>query len=280
MTMETNRMPLAVIAGAGVAGLAAAWWLSQTGWRAAVVEKAAELRNGGHMMGLSGPGVLTSRKMAILPDLRQGAFQDHEEHLYNDRCGREILRLNYRELLSHTDWITLRRTSLVDVLHRTVSSRADDRMSTTVRQMEMRKEGVDVVLSDGNGLRADLLIGADGLRSQIRSMAFGRDAMRFAQLDYRYVMYDVPAPFALSAGFESYAEPGFQTEYYALDDARPAVLYVWRSEASGRVAVADRPPLLRRLTQRSYSNVTAPLDVVADGEAIVMNDLTMVQMPT
>ena len=280
MTTEQKKMPLAVIAGAGIAGLAAAWWLSRAGWRAIVVEKATDLRNGGHMMGLSGPGLLTARHMDIVSDLQQVALQDHGEHLYKDRRGREILRLNYRELLAKTDWITLRRTSLVDVLYRTVASRAEIRMSTTVRQLETRQDGVDVVLSDGTALHADLLIGADGLHSEIRRMAFGQDANRFAQLGYRYAVYDVPAPFALSAGFESYAEPGLQTEYYAIDDGRVAVLHVWRSEAVGRVAVADRLPLLRRLTQRSHPSVTALLDAVPDGEAIVMDDLTMVEMPT
>ena len=65
LTPAHRNAPLALIAGAGIAGLAAAWWLHHIGWRVHVVERASHLRDGGHMMGLSGPGLGTARRMGL-----------------------------------------------------------------------------------------------------------------------------------------------------------------------------------------------------------------------
>ena len=152
-----------VIAGAGVAGLACAWWLARQGWRAVVAERAPHLRDGGYMMGLSGPGLLTARRMELVPALR-AVEREIGENVYRDRRGREVMRIRYRELLRELDWITLRRTDLVQVLHAAVRDHAEIRLATTVADCSQDAHGVDVTLSDGSQLRADLLIGADGVR--------------------------------------------------------------------------------------------------------------------
>ena len=57
--------PLALIVGAGVAGLTAAWWLDRAGWRSIIVERAPDLHDGGYMMGLSGQGYATACRMGL-----------------------------------------------------------------------------------------------------------------------------------------------------------------------------------------------------------------------
>ncbi|MFH7112192.1 FAD-dependent oxidoreductase, partial [Achromobacter xylosoxidans] len=59
-----------VIAGAGVAGLACAWWLARQGWRAVIGERGPHLRVGGFMLGRSGPGLLTAGRMELVPPRR------------------------------------------------------------------------------------------------------------------------------------------------------------------------------------------------------------------
>ncbi|AIT27702.1 FAD binding domain protein [Bordetella holmesii 44057] len=178
---------MAVIAGAGVAGLSNAWWLTQAGWRVVVVERAADLRDGGYMMGLSGPGLHTARNMGLVPALR-AVEHDIRENIYRDRHGREIMRIRYRDLLEQLDWITLRRSDLVRVLHEAVRDRCELRLPCTVQQWQDNGEKVQVSLSDGSHWQADLLIGADGVHSTLRSRAF---ASRYEALGYRYAAYDL-----------------------------------------------------------------------------------------
>ncbi|MCY1202837.1 hypothetical protein D9M72_143310 [compost metagenome] len=269
----------AVIAGAGVAGLACAWWLTRLGWRAVVVERAAHLRDGGYMMGLSGPGLLTARRMDLVPALRE-VERDIGENVYRDRRGREIMRIRYRDLLTELDWITLRRTDLVQVLHAATRERADIRLATTVASHVQDTGGVDVALSDGSQLRADLLIGADGVRSSLRAAVSGAGTAVLSPLGYRYAAYDAADDTGMDRDFLSYAAPGHQVEYHGLGNGRKAVLHVWRSRATGWVEAPDRLGLLRDLSRGAHAEVGRLLDGLPSDTPIVMDDLALVELPS
>lgn len=277
------KQGFAVICGAGVAGLAAAWWLRQAGWRVLLAEQAQNLRDGGHMMGLSGPGLATVRRMGLVPQLRQVAYTDMGQHVYRDRSGREILRIKYRDILSGIEWITLRRTALLQVLHEAVLAQEaalELCFGVTVEQVQQHAHGIDIRLSDGSQHTADLLIAADGVHSTLRRQHFASDAMCLKPLGYRYASYDVADTQKLGEDFLSYAEPGLQSEYYALAEGRLAALHVWRSSEAGMVLPSQRHALLQLQTARSYQFVRSTLAAVGRDDAIVIDDLALVELPS
>src|SRR5690606_28837768 len=96
----------AIVIGAGVAGLAAAWWLHRIGWRVTVLERAAARRAAGYMTGVSGPGLEIARRMALIPK-REAAACVVNENVYRDTRGRELLRLRYREFLKDLPYVAL-----------------------------------------------------------------------------------------------------------------------------------------------------------------------------
>jgi 2-polyprenyl-6-methoxyphenol hydroxylase-like FAD-dependent oxidoreductase len=277
------KQAFAVICGAGVAGLAAAWWLRRAGWRVLVVEQAQDLRDGGHMMGLSGPGLATVRRMGLVPQLREVAYVDMGQHVYRDRRGREILRIDYHDVLSGIEWITLRRTALVQVLKQALLEQSDDlemRFGVTVAALQQDADGIDIQLSDGSRHAADLLIAADGVHSTLRRDYFSSDADCLKSLGYRYASYDVADKQQLGEDFLSYTEPGLQSEYYGLGGGRLAALHVWRSHASGLVPSDQRPALLQQQTARSHQFVRGTLAAVGAQDPIVVDDLALVELPS
>lgn len=268
-----------MIAGAGVAGLSCAWWLTEKlGWRVVVAERAAHLRDGGYMLGLSGPGLFTARRMGLVPALR-AVEREIGENVYLDRRGRRIMRIRYRELLDELDWITLRRTDLVQVLHQAVRDRCEIRLATTVTDCRQDDAGVDVALSDGTSLRADLLVGADGVHSALRASVSGPQGCPPVPLGYRYAAYDVADTLGLERDFVSYAAVGHQVEYHGLGEGRMAVLHVWRSADAGPVPASRRRALLAGLAQDSHPDVSRILASLPEGAPLVMDDLAMVEMP-
>lgn len=60
--MKTKRV---LISGASIAGPAAAYWLANYGWEVTVVERAAQLRNGGHNIDIRDAGREVARRMGI-----------------------------------------------------------------------------------------------------------------------------------------------------------------------------------------------------------------------
>jgi 2-polyprenyl-6-methoxyphenol hydroxylase-like FAD-dependent oxidoreductase len=266
--------------GAGVAGLSCAWWLAGAGWRVIVAERAQHLRDGGYMMGLSGPGLYTARRMGLVPALR-AVEREIGENVYRDRQGRELMRIRYRELLKEIEWITLKRTDLVRVLHEAIIDRCELRLGVTLSACRNNEQGVEVTLSDGEALRADLLIGADGIHSELRERIFGADieAGRLEQLGYRYAAYDVDDSIDLAHDFVSYAAVGQQVEYHGLGDGRLAALHVWRSAEHGPVAASQRRELLARIAARTHPEAARILASAPVDTPIALDDLAMIDMP-
>ncbi|MEW5421455.1 FAD-dependent oxidoreductase [Amorphus sp. 3PC139-8] len=267
-----------LIAGAGVAGLASAWWLARAGWTVTVVERAPSLRNGGYMIGLSGPGYASAERMGLLPRLSEVSYEI-QENVYRDRKGREFLRLKYRDFLQGLPYLALERTDLIAALFETVPDGVDLRLATELTSLETDGKDVSARLSDGAVLHPDLVIAADGLRSQVRSRIAGEHAEHYAHLGYRFAVYEVDDTLGLGSDFLSFAEPGHLAEYYALRGGRLAAMHVWRDGETGPVAPEARWNLLEKVTARSAEPVRAFLQTAKAGPPPLVDSLTMVDLP-
>jgi len=270
--------PLAVIAGAGIAGLASAYWLNRIGWRAVIVERAESLRGNGYMMGLSGPGYETAGRMGLHDRLAELSY-DINENLYYDSRGRELLRLRYRDFLQNLPYLAVRRTDLVQVIHDELSEGTDLRFGETVTGWQESENGIDVKLAGGGALRADLLIGADGFRSSIRPLLFEAESNHLEELGYYFAVYDIEDRLALDTDFLSYTEPGHLAEYYALAGGRLAAMHVWRDKRRHLDRRTDRWGLLEEVSQASHPRVRELLALARKGEPPVIDSLTMVTLP-
>lgn len=271
--------PLAVIVGAGVAGLAAAWWLDKAGWQCLIIERSASLRDNGYMLGLSGLGYETLERMGLKPTLETHAY-DIDENVYKDSRGRELLRLRYRDFIRDLPFMAVRRDDLVRVLFDALPSTASVRFDTTVVGFEALENGVDIALAGGEKIRADLLIGADGFRSATRKQLFGPDDTCLSPLGYCFAVYDVDAPRRFESDFLSYAEPGHLAEYYVLHDGQLAAMHVWRNDAASlgeNEADIDR---LETVCRDSHAEVRSILaQARAARRRILVDSLTMVDLP-
>lgn len=271
--------PLAVIVGAGVAGLAAAWWLDKAGWQSIIIERADSLRENGYMLGLSGLGFETARRMGLLDRLEASAFSI-DENVYRDSRGRELLRLRYRDFIRDLPYLAIRRTDLVRALAAVLPETGRIRFGETMSGFRQEKERVHVTLSTGESIQAELLIGADGFRSGLRQQLFGPDGSCLQPLGYYFSVYDVDAPKQFDTDFVSYAEPGHLAEYYALHDGRLAAMHVWRDQRAGLEQTHDRIDLLRSVSVESHPLVGELIERARDEEApVVIDSLTMIDLP-
>lgn len=169
-------MGRAVIIGAGIAGLTAALRLRQAGWRVLLVERAPARRAGGYAVTFAGLGYDASERMGILPALAEHAVAATDMHYFrSDGRRRFSLPRETVRAMQKARSLLLFRGDIEAVLYEAVRGHTEMRFGTTLEGVEQDEHGVRAALSDGATVEADLLIGADGLHSRTRALAFGEE---------------------------------------------------------------------------------------------------------
>lgn len=220
----------AVINGAGIAGLALANRLHHHGWEVHVVDRAPGPRDQGYMIDFFGPGFEAIAAMGLEPRLRELA-SSVEEFAYIDGRGRTTVSVDYALFARAVDggMVSIMRPALERLLRESVEGAVDLRYGTTVDRIT--DDGVE--LSDASTLDADLIVGADGVHSGIRSMVFGPDCddLRYLGMQTGAFVFTDPTVFEQVRGRFVLTETlNRQLGFYGLDDNRVAVFTVCRTE--------------------------------------------------
>ncbi|CAG9957025.1 unnamed protein product [Clonostachys rosea f. rosea IK726] len=269
-----GNKPRAIIVGAGISGLSAAWWLDRAGWSSILIDKSPTIRDGGYMMSLSGLGYKTVHRM----DLNlESIIYTFDENTMQDHKGRELIRLRYKDFHG-VDSIALCRGDLSQALLQALPASATLRLGETVAELVDEGDSVQATLASGETLEGDLLIGADGIRSAIRDQLWkGEDCLD--QLGYSYAAYDVDAvddESKLQSSCDSFASPGRIDNFYYLRNERVAALHIWRNEATQPQDRELRFKILRNITKGASPLVTTILDrAEKSGSTSIIDTLTV-----
>ena len=103
---------------------------------------------------------------------------------------------------------------------------------STIRAIDNRPDGVTVRLAQGGEESADLLVGADGIHSEVRRLVFGPEAEFVRFLGYHTAAYffrDEAASRAVGAGMRLLTVPNRFVGLYAIGDGRLASFFVYRA---------------------------------------------------
>ncbi len=162
-----------LVSGAGIAGPAVASWLDRYGADVTVVERAPGLRPGGQAVDLRGVGRTVVERMGLLDATRElGLRQQGIEWV--DARGRVTVRFPVdafggEGLVSE---IEILRGDLAELLYDATVPRVDYLFDDTITALHVDDDGVDVQFESAPGRRFDLVVGADGLHSTVRRLAF------------------------------------------------------------------------------------------------------------
>ncbi|GIH09599.1 oxidoreductase [Rhizocola hellebori] len=160
-----------------MAGPTLAYWLTRHGFTPTVVERSTAPRSSGNPVDVRGPALPVAEKMGLLPRLRDAAT-NVESMSFVDAAGRRIARLPMSATRSGASdqEVEIPRADLAAILYEAARDTAEFVFDDSIAQMRQDEGGVDVTFERSAPRRFDLVIGADGLHSTVRRLAFGRDA--------------------------------------------------------------------------------------------------------
>jgi 2-polyprenyl-6-methoxyphenol hydroxylase-like FAD-dependent oxidoreductase len=227
-----NRRVL--ISGAGVAGPALAFWLARAGFQTTIVERAPALRVGGQAVDFRGPihrHVL--ERMEIWQDIHQHRTRATDLVLL-DRRGAPRARMP--EVMMSGD-VEILRGDLCRILHERTRRETEYRFGDHVCSLAERGDAVAVSFASGRTEEFDLVVGADGLHSGVRALAFGDEGDYLRHQGYRIASFALENPLPDRVGAACFSEPGRGACLYGFSPGEARALLVY---AAGPLARGER----------------------------------------
>ncbi len=179
------RTPKVLIAGGGIGGLATALTLLQHGFEVAVYEQSSELREVGAGIQISPNGNRVLDHLGVLAKLQSlsSPTQGKEIRLWNTGQMWKLFDLGQAAIDKYGfPYMTVFRPHLLQVLADAVNAIDPQAIHLNARcqRVTQTDDSVTLHLEDGSAATGDVLIGADGLHSKIRSALFGVQAPDFS----------------------------------------------------------------------------------------------------
>ena len=229
--MEAMQNQNILISGASVAGPALAWWLARHGFRPTVVERASHLRGGGYAVDFRGPAHLSVlAQMGILDQISA-----HQTHLaattYVDEDSRPVASMPAGIFAGDVEIL---RGDLGRILYEATRDRTEYLFGDSVTALREDDDGVHVTFARSAPRTFDLVIGADGLHSGIRRLAFAGQPDHVTDLGLYVAIFGVPDRYGLDHEGLLYSVPGKTAAVFSAPGTGQAVAQFFFRAPGGR----------------------------------------------
>ena len=182
--MTSNRKKIAIV-GAGIGGLTAAAGLKAAEFDVEIYEQSTVLRWVGSGLSLMTNALTALAAIGIKPDF-EGRAQEFECLRFLTKRGRPIRTIDFGRLsreIGHP-CLAIHRGSLQQALLEKVEG-CKIELGAVATGIVAENDGVVVSFKDGREIRADVLIGADGFHSAIRTAITGPER----PTDWNYIVW-------------------------------------------------------------------------------------------
>jgi 2-polyprenyl-6-methoxyphenol hydroxylase-like FAD-dependent oxidoreductase len=271
-----------LISGGGIAGTALAFWLRRHGARPTVVERADALRTGGYKVDIRGAALTVVERMGLLAEIRR-LRTDVRGGSVVDASGRRVASMDGDTFGGrvHGDAELLRGDLNRLLFDTSVTAGVEYRFDDSVTALRQTGDGVDVAFARGDTRTFDLVIGADGVRSRVRELAFPADPDPLRELGYHVAVYSAPNHLDLDRWELTYVSPGRTALIYSTarqTDARAMFLFAAPAPAEVPRGRAAQQRLLADAYAGEPWEVPRLLDAMATAPDFYFDSLTQVHL--
>lgn len=220
-----------LISGAGVAGLVLAYWLKRFGFNPTLIEKHSALRTGGYKIDIRGAALEVVKRMGIYPAIVENRTKilraisvDREGHqvteMSADLSGARLEGIDLEIMRSHLCLIMKEAIGEIECL-----------FGDSIAQISESKDGVHVEFNKNKSRLFDLVIGADGLHSTVRKIAFGEEKQFSKEFGVFVSVFSIPNFLELDASeIEHFSYRRFLNLYKDRKDTQATVSLAFPSD--------------------------------------------------
>lgn len=224
------------INGAGIAGTTLAYWLRRFGHEPVLFEEAPRLRTGGYVIDFWGTGYDIAEKMGLIPGLLETGYKVGEWRLVNAE-GRRTGGFSMATIDHMTKGrvTSLERSSLAAAIYGTIEDNVETVFGDSISAIEEVGNGLRVSFDRHESRDFDLVVGADGLHSRVREIAFGPEEQFETYLGFHVAAFQVEGYRPRDElVYISHTRPGRQISRFSMRDDRTLFLFVFHADALDR----------------------------------------------
>jgi 2-polyprenyl-6-methoxyphenol hydroxylase-like FAD-dependent oxidoreductase len=217
-----------LISGASISGPALAYWLGRCGFSPTVVERAPALRGGGFAVDFRGEAHMSVLKpMGILEEVRR-LQTNMGEQIVVDETGKRLVGLPASFMSGEVE---IARGDLSRIMYERTKDTTEYIFGDSIASMAETTDGVHVTFERARSATFDLVVGADGLHSNTRRLAFGPEAQFISFLGHYIAGFDLPNYLNLDHTGLIYNVPGKGVDIgSARDTTKASAGFVFASE--------------------------------------------------
>ncbi|OBK11280.1 FAD-dependent monooxygenase [Mycobacterium sp. 1245852.3] len=273
----------ALVSGASIAGPVLAFWLAEAGWDVTVVERAERLRTSGYPVDVRGTAVEVIRRMGLQDALAAARYR-HAPITLLTPGGRRLTTLDFGALLNDTAAgdVEITRGELGRILYEASTDRVTYAFGDSITGIQQADAGVNVTFAVRAPQSFDVVIGADGIHSNVRRLVFGPEQEYIRHLGPLAAIWDLPAEsFEPGDGF-MYSHAGRTVTVERPTDREPARAFLaFVHDDPGSVNTRDRATAVAAI-QAAFADdrwrTADVIDTVASAEDVYFDTVSQIRM--
>ena len=237
-----------LISGAGIAGPALGYWLLHYGVQPTIVERTPRLRTGGYVVDFWGCGYEVAKRMGLLPAINQTGYKVREIRVL-DRHGATVTSFpaSAFDRATHGHFVSLPRSELAAAIFATIEGKIETIFGDSIAALQEAGSSVRVRFEHGAEREFDLVVGADGLHSNVRELAFGLESQYEKYLGCKVAAFSVEGYQPRDElVYVMHTEVGQQVARFSMRDDRTLFLFTFADDDPDSGDTQRQKNLLRK----------------------------------